>query len=106
MRISKVSNLAAAAIVAAAFLCPAVSNAQGNTNGPNSNSLSNLDANQANHSITEMYMTQTQGDPKEAAAYDAFHKLDATQADKKIKLGDTYLAKYPKGRYSQAVYEE
>lgn len=106
MRITNLSYFAAAAMLAAAFLSPPVSRAQGNSNGPINNNLTNLDANQANHAITEMYMTQTLGDPKEAAAYEAFHKLDAGQADKKIKLGDTYLAKYPKGRYSQAVYEE
>lgn len=105
MRITSLNALAAAAL-AAAFLFPATSHAQGSSTGPISNKLSTMDGNQANNSVTEKYLTQTLGDPKEEAAYQAFHKVDADQPDKKIKLGDTYLAKYPKGRYAQAVYEE
>jgi hypothetical protein len=108
MRITKASNFAAAAIVAAALAGPAVSLAQGqgNSTGPANNSLTTMSGVQANTSMTEKYLTQELGDPKENAAYQNFHKVDADQPDKKIKLGDVYLAKYPKGRYARAVYEE
>jgi hypothetical protein len=107
MRNMKASSFAAA-IFAAAFLCPLVSIAQGqgSSTGPVSNSLSTMDGNQAQTRMTEKYLTQELGDPKENAAYQSFHKVDADQPDKKIKLGDAYLAKYPKGRFAQAVYEE
>jgi hypothetical protein len=107
MRIRNYSYLAAA-ILAAVLTGSAVSRAhgQGSTSGPISNKLSTMDGVQANNTVTEKYLTQELGDPKETAAYQAFHKVDADQPDKKIKLGDTYLAKYPKGRFAQAVYEE
>jgi tetratricopeptide (TPR) repeat protein len=46
------------------------------------------------------------GDPKEEKAYQAFYKTSMEEADKKIKLGNAFLAKYPSDRYSEAVYEE
>jgi hypothetical protein len=106
MQTSRGKRYFAAAILAAAFLCPAASHAQGSSSGPISNSLSTMNGVQANNSITEKYLTQTLGNPKEEAAYQAFHKVDADQPDKKIKLGDAFLAKYATDRYSQAVYEE
>jgi tetratricopeptide (TPR) repeat protein len=97
-------------VLATLCLCASVSNAQagsrGSTSAPVSNTLTTVDGNQANTEITEKYLRQELGDPKEEAAYQAFHKVGADQPDKKIKLGEAFLAKYPKDRYSQAVYEE
>jgi len=93
MQLFRGTKYFAAAILAAAFLCPAVPQAQGSSTGPISNSLSTMNGVQANNSITEKYLTQTLGNPKEEAAYQAFHKVDADQPDKKIKLGDAFLAK-------------
>jgi len=64
-----------------------------------------MDGRQANNEITEAYLRQNQGDPKEDAAYLAFHKA-TEDSEKKVKLGNAFLAKYPSDRYSQAVYEE
>ena len=51
------------------------------------------------------YLKQTLGDPKEEAAYRSFHNTNEN-LDKKIKLGNAFLTKYPSDRYSEAVYEE
>jgi hypothetical protein len=64
------------------------------------------DGRQANVEMTEAYLRQNLGDPKEIAAYQAFHKVTEQDADKKIKLGNSFLAKYPSDHYSEAVYEE
>lgn len=99
----------AAGLISAGLFLPAVSNAQqgGPTGGSTmDNPLTRTDANRASEKIEEQYLRQTLGDPKEEAAYQAFHKASVQDADKKIKLGDAFLAKYPSDRYSEAVYEE
>lgn len=63
-----------------------------------------MDATQTNSEISETYLRQSLGDPKEEALYQAFRKAD--EPAKKIKLGNAFLAKYPGDRYSQSVYEE
>lgn len=63
-----------------------------------------MDATEANAQISELYLRQHLGDPREEAAYESFRK--AGDPDKKIKLGNAFLAKYPGDRYSEAVYEE
>jgi tetratricopeptide (TPR) repeat protein len=68
--------------------------------------LSTADADQANVRLNEMNLRQNLGDPKEMSAYQAFHKVTEQDADKKIKLGNSFLAKYPSDHYSEAVYEE
>ena len=78
---------------------------QGSTSSPQTNGLTQMDGRQANNEITEAYLRQNQGDPKEDAAYLAFHKA-TEDSEKKVKLGNAFLAKYPSDRYSQAVYEE
>jgi len=85
---------------------PTVLHAQSRSNGApaNSNMLSQMDATQTNSEISESYLRQNLGDPKEQAAYDAFRKAD--EPAKKIKLGNAFLAKYPGDRYSESVYEE
>jgi tetratricopeptide (TPR) repeat protein len=96
----------AAGLMSACLSLPALSSAQGSTSSPVNNKLTQMDGSQANQQITEAYLRQNLGDPKEEAAYQAFHKATQQDADKKIKLGNTFLAKYPSDRYSEAVYEE
>jgi len=102
----------AAGLMAAGLFLPAVPQAQagqanqGTTSSPSSNSLSRTDAIRANESIDDAYLRQTLGDPKEEKAYQTFYRTPMQDADKKIKLGNAFLAKYPSDRYSEAVYEE
>jgi tetratricopeptide (TPR) repeat protein len=98
----------AAAFLAAVFFFPGVANGQGGTSpsGPVNNSVTSMDGRQAQTDMTEKYLRQELGDPKEEAAYQAFHKASEQDSDKKIHLGLTFLAKYPSDRYSAAVYEE
>jgi tetratricopeptide (TPR) repeat protein len=42
-------------------------------------------------------------DPKEQAAYDAFYHVNSENLDKKIQLGDAFLAKYPSSVFDEAV---
>lgn len=74
--------------------------------GPTNNSATQMDGRQANNEMTENYLRQQLGDPKEEAAFQAFHKASEDDGDKKIHLGLAFLAKYPTGRYGSAVYEE
>jgi len=94
-----------AVLLAAALISPSTSQAQG-APGPASNTLTQMDADQANHDFNEKYLQQNLGDPKEDEAYQAFHKLSMQDADKKIKLGQAFINKYPKDRYTQTVYDE
>jgi tetratricopeptide (TPR) repeat protein len=79
---------------------------QGSTSSPINNPVTQMDGRQANNEVTEAYLRQNLGDPKEEAAYQAFHKTKEQDANKKIRLGNAFLAKYPSDRYSEAVYEE
>jgi hypothetical protein len=92
----------AAGLISVGLFLPAVSNAQ----DLGDNSLTRTDSIRAGEKMQEAYLSQTLGDPREEAAYQAFHKATQQDADKKIKLGDAFLAKYPGDRYSAAVYEE
>jgi tetratricopeptide (TPR) repeat protein len=42
-------------------------------------------------------------DPKEQAAYDAFYHVNSENLDKKIQLGNAFLAKYPTSIFEEAV---
>jgi tetratricopeptide (TPR) repeat protein len=42
-------------------------------------------------------------DPKEQAAYDAFYRVNSENLDKKIQLGNAFLAKYPTSIFDEAV---
>jgi tetratricopeptide (TPR) repeat protein len=42
-------------------------------------------------------------DPKEQAAYDAFYHANSENLDRKILLGDAFLAKYPSSVFDEAV---
>jgi tetratricopeptide (TPR) repeat protein len=98
-------------LVAATFLvgclCPGNCDAQGAPpGGPLNNTLKTMDDQQGTRSTSEEYMRQELGDPKEQAAYQAFHKASENDGDKKIHLGIAFLAKYQSDRYTAAVYEE
>lgn len=98
----------AAAFLAAVLFFPDVANGQGGTSpsGPVNNSVTAMDGRQAQTDMTEKYLLQQLGDPKEVAAYQAFHKASEQDGDKKIHLGLAFLAKYPSDRYTAAAYEE
>jgi hypothetical protein len=72
---------------------------------PANNSMTQMDGRQVNQQIDEQYLREQLGDPKETAAYQAFHKA-SEDGDKKIHLGVAFLAKYPSDRYTEAVYDE
>ena len=97
----------AAVFVVALALFPDLASGQGGTSaaGPVSNSVTAMDGRQAQTDMTEKYLRQQLGDPKEVTAYQAFHNADEN-GDKKIHLGLAFLAKYPSDRYSAAAYEE
>jgi hypothetical protein len=94
-----------AILLGAGLLWPSISLAQG-SNLPSSNPLSQMNADQANYDFNEKYLQQNLGDPREEAAYQAFHKVAMQDADKKIKLGKAFITKYPSDRYTQTVYDE
>jgi tetratricopeptide (TPR) repeat protein len=103
------ATMFAAAALLSALVFPRIAEAQnGGTSpaGPVNNSVTNMDGRQANKDVTEKYLRQELGDPREEAAYQAFHKMSEDDGDKKVHLGIAFLAKYPKDRYSAAVYEE
>jgi len=95
-----------AILLAAVLLLPPISHAQGGTPVANSNTLTQIDAGQAYQQYSEKYMQQNLGDPREDAAYRAFHKLPTQDADKKIKLGLAFINKYTKDIYTETVYVE
>jgi tetratricopeptide (TPR) repeat protein len=87
--------------VAAGLSLPLVSRAQGTTNvGPPINPLTQMDANQSVHEIEEKSL----GDPRAVQLYNKFHK--ASDVDKKIRLGNQFLNKYPNDGHAEMVYEE
>jgi tetratricopeptide (TPR) repeat protein len=101
------SNLLAATLFAVAlFYAPSAMAQGGQSPAVVNNSMTQMNANQAVASLNEKYLSQQNGDPREDAAYQAFHKLSEKDAEKKIKLGSSFLTKYPKDHYTQAVYEE
>ena len=56
--------------------------------------------------MQEAYLRQNLGDPREAAAYETFHNTSRQNADKKIKLGQGFINKYPHDPYTEIVYQE
>ena len=104
MRISVIRVSLVAALSAAAFSVAGISEAQGRSPAV-TNSMTTQDGDQANRELTEKYLREGLGDPKEEAAYQAFHKAEE-DGDKKIHLGIAFLTKYPSDRYTEAVYEE
>ena len=103
-RICFTVGLAAAGL----FLAGAVRAQGGRTAATGSamdNQLTRTDSARASEQIETAYLQQNLGDPKEEAAYRSFHDTNEN-LDKKIRLGNAFLAKYPADRYSEAVYEE
>ncbi|HEX4004522.1 MAG TPA: tetratricopeptide repeat protein [Candidatus Acidoferrales bacterium] len=94
-----------AILLAAALLLPVTSVAQAPPR-PANDSLTQVNAGQATHDFDEKDLDQNLGDPKEDSAYHAFQKVPAADADKKIKLGQAFVNKYPKDRYTQTIYDE
>jgi len=96
------------ALFAGLLSFPPFSLAQGGTSpaGPVNNTITQMDGRQANKDVTEEYLREQLGDPKEEAAYQAFHKAADQDPDKKIHLGIAFLSKYQKSRHSQDVYDE
>ena len=92
----------AAGLISAGLFLPEVSNAQSMVDNP----LTRTDSIRAGKKMQEEYLSQVLGDSKEEAAYQAFHNAPLQDPDKKIKLGDAFLAKFPGDRYTAAVYEE
>jgi len=68
------------------------------------NTLTVNDGRQATQDENEKLLMQNAGDPKQDAAYKAFHS--ANEPAKKIQLGQEFINKYPTSLYTQAVYEE
>jgi hypothetical protein len=95
-----------AILLGAGLLWPSISHAQGETAGPPSTALTQGDADQAYRDYGNKYLLETLGDPREDAAYQAFHKVKPEDADKKIKLGLAFVNKYSKDRYTETVYDE
>jgi len=99
-----------AAMVAACLVVPAVSRAQGTTgpspNLPQANALSGMDARQSSQEMLEKDTRQNRGDPAEEAAYQTFHKTGLSEADKKIRLGQAFVNKYPSSLHTESVYAE
>lgn len=89
-----------AGLLAAGLFLPAVSRAQGTSAAPVNNTLTQRDAVQAVQQLDERGL----GDPRAEQAYQAFHS--AKDANKRIKLGEAFVNKYPTSWHIQAVYEE
>jgi tetratricopeptide (TPR) repeat protein len=105
--ISYAAEFPVRAFLTAVLLFPAIANGQGTgPAGPVNNSATSMDGRQAQMDMTDKYLGQQLGDPREQAAYQAFHKASETDGDKKVHLGLAFLSKYPGDRYSSAVYEE
>jgi tetratricopeptide (TPR) repeat protein len=93
--------IAMGAMMVASLSLPMVLRAQGaSSNVETSNTLTIQDANQTQDALMEKSLD----DPKAVQAYDKFHK--ASDLDKKIKLGNEFLNRYPHSRFDETVYEE
>jgi tetratricopeptide (TPR) repeat protein len=85
----------------AALILPGVLSAQmGKQATPDNSGADSLQTQM--HMLTDV-QTQTNADPKQKAAYEAFYKVNIEDLDKKIKLGNDFLQKYPKSPYTEAV---
>jgi tetratricopeptide (TPR) repeat protein len=91
-------------LLVVSFSCPPLAHGQGSTGTPNANPLSVQDSNQMYREIEEKNLHATNADPAEAKAYNAFHDANAKETDKKIKLGQEFVAKYPSSPHDEYVY--
>lgn len=88
-------------MVAASLSLPMIARAQGaSSNVETRNTLTIQDANQTQDSLMEKSLD----DPKAVEAYNKFHQT--SELDKKIKLGNQFLNKYPHSRFDETVYQE
>jgi tetratricopeptide (TPR) repeat protein len=97
-RTKRISMIFAAA-VATLFVATAA-RAQATQTTPLSNPLTQMDANQTVDRIQQKSLD----DPRAAGAYKAFEK--AKNTDKRIKLGEDFINRFPNDYRTQAVYEE
>lgn len=94
----------AAGLMAASLSFPVVSSAQGT--GPITNPLTGLNAADQARVVQEEQLKENGGDPREYAAYKAFHDTSMQQLDKKIQLGESFVNKYPTSLWAELVYQE
>jgi tetratricopeptide (TPR) repeat protein len=90
----------------AAFVVVAPSQAQGMAGGRQATpSGPSTDMQQTElHELTDVQRQPgVKIDPKEQAAYDAFYHVNSENLDKKIQLGNAFLAKYPSSIFDEAV---
>lgn len=92
-------GIMAAAAVATLFVATAA-RAQQQPQGGISNTLTQMNANQAVDDIQEKSL----GDPRAAGAYKSFEK--AKDLNKRIKLGVDFINRFPSDYRAQAVYEQ
>lgn len=87
-------------LMAASLSLPLLARAQAGTNVETINTLSVQDSNQTQDQLAEKSL----GDPKAYEAYSKFEKT--TDLNKKIKLGNQFINKYPNEGHVEMVYEE
>jgi hypothetical protein len=87
-------------VMAAGLFLPMISQAQGTTSSPISNTMTQNDANQTQEQLQENGLDN----PKAAQAYKKFHGEE--DLDKKIKQGNDFVNRYPSDYRANAVYEE
>lgn len=104
MKLPRTNSVICIAIgmMAAGLSLPMISRAQtgGNTSASSTNSLTQMDGNQAQKQIQENGLDN----PKAALAYKKFH--GESDLDKKIKQGNEFVNRYPSDFRANAVYEE
>src|SRR5271167_3628944 len=94
----------AAGLLAAGLFIPVVSSGQGTA--PIVNSNTGININDQARVVQEEQLKENGGDPREYAAYAAFHNVSLQQIDKKIQLGETFVNKYPNSLWIELVYQE
>ncbi len=106
LKITGVRTFAIISFLAGSFLLPARSSAQnqGSNVAPPSNAQTEDDALAARRELLDKDIAGMQGDPKEIQSYNAFHA--ASEPAKKIRLGLTFLGKYPSDQLAESVYQE
>ena len=90
----------------AGFLVAASSHAQGMAGGRQATPTGpSTDMQQTElHELTDVQRQPgVKIDPKEQAAYDTFYHLNSENLDKKIQLGNAFLARYPTSIFDEAV---
>ncbi len=94
----------ASTLIFGVFAVPAISSAQGN--GPITNPLTGLNANDQARVVQEEQLKENGGDPRAYDAYKKFHDTSMQQLDKKIQLGEAFINKYPNSLWTELGYQE